>query len=171
MRNWHHNPYQSKILNFLWKLIPGFVMWAIWKEQNGRIFNNHIRSLNDIWKIINHNIEETISLKTWYIEDFPSIPQEQSIWNNWNFHRKQDQLTKGEKPPRGHLPANWLPPPLNFYQLNFDGASKGNPRNFGFGGIIRDHKGAPISTYLGSKGWDTNNSTELEGLWQGLLLA
>lgn len=57
------------------------------------------------------------------------------------------------------------------YQLNFDGASKGNPGNSGFGGIFRDHKGAPLLTFLGSKGWDTNNSAELEGLWQGLILA
>lgn len=36
---------------------------------------------------------------------------------------------------------------------------------------FRDSKGAPLLTFLGSKGWDTNNSTELEGLWQGLILA
>jgi len=60
---------------------------------------------------------------------------------------------------------------MNMYQLNFDGASKGNPGNSGFGGIFRDHMGAPILTFLGSRGWDTNNSAELEGLWKGLLLA
>jgi len=60
---------------------------------------------------------------------------------------------------------------MHMYQLNFDGASKGNPGNSGFGGIFRDHKGAPLLTFLGSKGWDTNNSAELEGLWQGLILA
>ena len=56
-------------------------------------------------------------------------------------------------------------------QLNFDGASKGNPRKAGFGGVFRDHKGAPLLTFIGSNEWDTNNSDELEGLWQGLLLA
>ena len=49
------------------------------------------------------------------------------------------------------------------YKLNFDGASKGNPWNSGFGGIFRDHKGANILTFLGSQGWDTNNYAELEG--------
>jgi len=82
VHNWDHNPYQSKILNFLWKLIPGFVLWAIWKERNGIIFKDHTRSLEDIWKILHQNIEETIFLKTWYQEDFPTTPQEQSIWNN-----------------------------------------------------------------------------------------
>lgn len=57
------------------------------------------------------------------------------------------------------------------FQLNIDGASKGNPGNLGFGGIFRDYKGTPLLTFLGSKGWDANNSAELEGLWQGLILA
>jgi len=51
------------------------------------------------------------------------------------------------------------------FQLKFNGASKGNPGKAGFGGIFRYHKGTPILTYLGSTGWDTNNSVELEGLW------
>lgn len=82
VRNWDHNPYQSKILNFLWKLIPGFLMWTIWKERNSRIFKDHSRPLENIWKIICQNIEETLSLKTWYQEDLPTTPQEQSIWAN-----------------------------------------------------------------------------------------
>lgn len=57
------------------------------------------------------------------------------------------------------------------YQLNFDGASKGNPGKTGYGGVFRDHFGSPHLIYLGSKGWDTNNSAELEGLWQDLTLA
>jgi len=79
-----------------------------------------------------------------------------------------NQRNKASKKP---LTEKWLPPPMNMYQLNFYGTSKGNPGNSGFGGIFGDHKGAPILTFLGSRGWDTNNSMELEGLWQGLLLA
>jgi len=56
-------------------------------------------------------------------------------------------------------------------QLNFDGASKGHPGNTGYGGIFRDPKGKPLLTFIGSISWDTNNLAELEGLWQGLLLA
>lgn len=56
------------------------------------------------------------------------------------------------------------------YQLNFDGVSKGNLGNSEFRGIFRDHNGTPLLNFLGSKGWDTSNSTELEGLWQALIL-
>ena len=62
-------------------------------------------------------------------------------------------------------------PPEDYLKLNFDGASKGNPGEAGFGGIFRDHQGRPLLIYYGSIGWDTNNSAELEGLWQGLQLA
>eukprot|EP00253_Pinus_taeda_P015289 PITA_15289 len=86
--NWDPHPYQSKILNYMWKLIPGFVTWTIWKERNGRIFKNQFKSLDEIWTNIKKNLEETISLKTWYQDDLPTLPQEQSIWNNWEFHRK-----------------------------------------------------------------------------------
>eukprot|EP00253_Pinus_taeda_P002134 PITA_02134 len=33
-RNWARNPFKSKLLNSLWKLILGFLMWTIWKERN-----------------------------------------------------------------------------------------------------------------------------------------
>lgn len=64
VRNWERPPYQSKILNFLWKLIPGILLWAIWKERNSIIFKDHSTPLENTWKIIFQNIEETISLKT-----------------------------------------------------------------------------------------------------------
>ena len=72
---------------------------------------------------------------------------------------------------RSKTPDKWIPSPCHMFQLNFDGASKGNPGKAGFGGIFRDHKGTPILTYLGSTGWDTKNSEKLEGLWQGLIIS
>lgn len=57
------------------------------------------------------------------------------------------------------------------FQLNFYGASRGNPGQTGFGGVIRDHQGKPLTTFFGSIGWNTNNAAELEGLWRGLILA
>jgi len=32
IRNWPQAPYQSNILNTLWQIIPGIVMWNLWKE-------------------------------------------------------------------------------------------------------------------------------------------
>lgn len=67
--------------------------------------------------------------------------------------------------------SKWIPPSIGLLKLNFDGASKGNPGDAGYGGIFRDHKGNPLLIFYGSICWDSNNSAELEGLWQGLCLA
>ena len=34
LRQWPKLPYKSEILNHLWNLIPGMVLWNIWKERN-----------------------------------------------------------------------------------------------------------------------------------------
>jgi len=110
-------------------------------------------------------------LQTWYEEDFPSLPQEQNIWTNWNLRLNQVHEKHSKFSLHHNIPNKWLPPPHNIIQLNFDGASKGNPGKAGSGGAFRDHTGKPLLIFLGLICWDTNNSVELEWLWQGLLLA
>jgi len=146
-------------------------MWNIWKERNRRIFKNQSMTLEQIWKGIHHNINETLSINGWSQEDFPSQSQEQAIWNNWQI-KVQGPITVKENSSRYQVNnASCLPPPINVFQLNFDGASKGNPGQTGFGGVIRDHQCKPLTTFFGSIGWNTNNAAELEGLWRGLTLA
>ncbi|GLJ44161.1 hypothetical protein SUGI_0921360 [Cryptomeria japonica] len=47
----------------------------------------------------------------------------------------------------------WKVPERNCYKMNFDGASKGNPRDVGFGAIIRDHGVNMVSTTMSTWGW------------------
>eukprot|EP00253_Pinus_taeda_P011612 PITA_11612 len=82
LRNWPQKPYQCEILNIIWQIAPGILMWNIWKEQNRRIFKDQAMPMEQVWKIIHSNIQETLSTKCWSQEDFPSSPQEQAIWNN-----------------------------------------------------------------------------------------
>ena len=127
--------------------------------------------MENLWTVLCQNIKESLSTLYWSQEDLPSLPQEQSIWENWKIQLNQELISKGNSPSPSHLPTKWIPPPVNMIKLNFNGASKGNPGNSGFGGIFKDHQGAPLLSFFGSEGWDTNNSTELEGLWQGLIIA
>jgi ribonuclease HI len=62
----------------------------------------------------------------------------------------------------------WTPPQTGFLKLNFDGASKGNPRKAGAGGVIIDSGGKIIRLYATSIGNTTNNATEFGALEQGL---
>ena len=61
-------------------------------------------------------------------------------------------------------PTNWDKPPLGLFKLKFDGASKGNPRDVGFRGAIRDYTGTIHNVYWGDLGIDSNNATELSEL-------
>jgi len=45
IRSWEINPYKSKLLNSLWKIIPGLLMWTIWKERNRCIFREQYTPL------------------------------------------------------------------------------------------------------------------------------
>lgn len=55
--------------------------------------------------------------------------------------------------------------------MNFDGASKGNPGNAGFGGIFRDDKKKVRWIYAEWGGEMTNNEAELWAIHQGLRIA
>eukprot|EP00253_Pinus_taeda_P023191 PITA_23191 len=127
IRNWPHKPYQCNILNTLWQIILGIVMWNIWKERNRRIFKNQAMDLEQVWIIIHKNIQETLSTKCWSQEDFPSNNKQQVIWNNWQIHIQYSYSSTGNSVRQQDTPTNWSPPPTNTYMLNFDGASKGNP--------------------------------------------
>jgi ribonuclease HI len=63
------------------------------------------------------------------------------------------------------------PPPPGFHKVNFDGASKGNPRHSGYGMTIRNSLGQIQSLTVGNIGYDTNNSVEIWGLVKGVKMA
>lgn len=60
------------------------------------------------------------------------------------------------------------PPPPSFIKMNFDGASKGNPRPTRLGGVLRDHSGKILHIYSHHLGHDTNNGVALSVLMEGL---
>lgn len=47
---------------------------------------------------------------------------------------------------------SWTPPPLGVLKLNFDGASKGNPRQAGYGSVIRGHNQNAVRVICGPLG-------------------
>jgi len=57
-------------------------------------------------------------------------------------------------------------PPQGFLKVNIDGASKGNPREVGFGGSIRDSEGMIKYIFHGHLERGANNMAELLALDQ-----
>jgi hypothetical protein len=38
--NWNESYSENEMVNLCWNLMPGMIIWAIWKERNRRIFRN-----------------------------------------------------------------------------------------------------------------------------------
>ncbi|XP_011622986.1 uncharacterized protein LOC105420578 [Amborella trichopoda] len=59
-------------------------------------------------------------------------------------------------------------PPMDSLKLNFDGSSIGNPDPIEIGGLLRDHEGSTIFSYVGPCGNTTANQAEISSLLPGL---
>jgi len=171
LRNWRQAPFTNQILNRLWTLFPGFVMWTVWKERNARIFRDRQNSPDTLWDSLVRNLKESLLISAWSTQDFQASASELKILQNWGINLKKLQSThQRDATIHSSSPDRWQPPLAGSYKLNFDGAAKGNPGQAGFGGAIRNSQGEILWAYWGSIGWDTNNVAELEGLLAGLAL-
>jgi ribonuclease HI len=170
--HWRDQAFHSPLLNRIWQLLPGFILWQAWKERNRRIFKNASLPWQHCWKQCHRNILETLNLRCWSDEDRACSPSELSILKHWT------PLPTLQTPPLPSSsfspscsPSHWSPPPEAFVKLNFDGASKGNPGAAGYGVVIRNHYGHILDIAAGPLGHTTNNVAELWGLIKGLQLA
>ena len=68
--HWPPNVFRNVILNRIWELFPGFVVWEIWKERNRRIFEGKAQSHARAWSNIELHLKETLGLQAWTQEDF-----------------------------------------------------------------------------------------------------
>ncbi|GLJ29202.1 hypothetical protein SUGI_0575960 [Cryptomeria japonica] len=66
--------------------------------------------------------------------------------------------------------AVWELPSKGWVKLNFDGAAKGNPRQAGYGGIIRNDEGSILGCIAGNMGIATNNEVEAWAMARGIKL-
>ncbi|GLJ31315.1 hypothetical protein SUGI_0628260 [Cryptomeria japonica] len=105
---------------------------------NGKSASRRIRSYND-W---DHSME-----KIWLLKH-PVI-----IDNNNRVKRRD---------------IKWMAPLRDWVKLNFDGASKGNPGDVGFGAIIRNDSSKIVRGVYGGLGKATNNEAEIKALEAGL---
>jgi hypothetical protein len=59
--NWREQAFHSPLLNRIWQLLPGFILWQTWKERNRRIFRNSPLTWQQCWSLCYRNIIETLS--------------------------------------------------------------------------------------------------------------
>lgn len=71
---------------------------------------------------------------------------------------------------RNTIQVKWTKPPSNWYKVNSDGSSLGNPGLAGGGGLIRDETGKWIRGYARAIGPTTSAAAELWVLRDGIRL-
>ena len=172
IQQWGEEPFSNPILNRLWSVLPGFLLWNVWKERNRRIFDHTYKSCDEVWGRIRTLMMDSLKLCSWGDQDLKAPAAEMIILNNWGITSIPVSIKPNMTPLlESDSPDSWSPPREGFFKLNFDGASKGNPGRAGFGGILRNALGQAVWVFFGYIGQDTNNSAELEGLLHGFQLA
>eukprot|EP00253_Pinus_taeda_P025949 PITA_25949 len=169
---WNKEKFNCKVIKRAWDLTVGFTIWFLWKERNRRIFlDKHIKP-EETWKGILRAVQETILSEDWSEEGWKTNQEEGQILVNLNMKYEMVYPIKEiRQNKQAQSPEQFNYRKENFIKLNFDGASKGNPGNTGFGGIFRESEENIRWIYAEWGGEMTNNEAELSAVHRGLRIA
>jgi hypothetical protein len=81
--NWRDQAFRSPLLNHVWQLLPGFILWKTWKERNRRTFRGLSLPWQHCWHQCYRNILETLHLQPRSGEDDSSTPDELPLIRFW----------------------------------------------------------------------------------------
>lgn len=104
--------FKNAILNRIWEVLPGFVVWEIWKEQNNRIFEDRKRSSKEVWSLIQIHTKEILALKQWGNIDMQANAEEKAILQRWEISAIPNFIGKqGVSNTKESSSEQWDPPP------------------------------------------------------------
>lgn len=127
--------------------------------------------MNLLWQGVLNNIRETIAQVPWQVEDLTALRSEKALLAMWNLSNKNSFLPQTSNyRPRQTSRETWEAP-QGFLKMIFDGASRGNPRPGGAGGIFKDAQGEIVNLYTIRLGYTTNNGAKLVDLLTDLQMA
>ena len=64
LAEWDRKAFENPIIQLIWQMFPGMLLWHTWKERNNRIFKDKSSSVQSIIdKILNQLKETIISLR------------------------------------------------------------------------------------------------------------
>lgn len=171
LTEWDLKAFDNPIIQLIWQMFPGLILWHTWKERNNRIFRGITSEWTKVWSKIVSNVQETLRSRQWDKGARRFSVDDKRIAAGWDL--AETYLLGIRFMPKichPRSPCRWQLPLQNSYKVNFDGASRGNLGLAGFGGVCRNNKGEIMKVFFGQLGFDSNNSAELEGLIQGLTL-
>ncbi len=84
IERWPKKPYKNEMLNRIWELFPGFLLWEAWKERNPRIFEGKSKQNEELFKTIRVHIKETLRNSKQMEGDLEADLEEKVIMNEWD---------------------------------------------------------------------------------------
>jgi hypothetical protein len=97
IENWDSITYNNPILNYIWQLLPGFILWQIWKERNKHIFHSKDSTSELTWDKAATLIKETIRSKSWQLGDKECNREESCILQSWQLKLNESVVIKAPK--------------------------------------------------------------------------
>ena len=96
--------------------------------------------MEEIWNVVQDSLLSSIKCMQWTKQD-KFIPREEfRVAENWGLNNPIiESLSVHDKRCIPSIPFSWADPPPDVFKLNFDGASRRNPGQARFGGLVRDH--------------------------------
>ncbi|KAF9626403.1 hypothetical protein IFM89_033222 [Coptis chinensis] len=138
--------------------------------------------LQDLWKaasisclvaVIYGNKKSSISSVMSQVRRAVNRANDRSKKHMHNTTRDLEVLKAWKLPPKLRkapctLECYWVAPPSNMIKVNADGCSRGNPKNSGWGTLLRDSNGNVIGAYIGGLGIATNFIAESFAIVEGI---
>lgn len=166
--NWRSIYSSNSRINSIWRTLPGFITWTIWKEQNRRIFLTEHRDINHSLETITQNVRQLILVRCKADKDNQVSARDLRILKAFKLDDGRSMVTTNCQQKPNTTSTFWKRPPAGFLKLNFDGASRGNPDPVGIGGIIWNSAGEIQHIYSRALGEGINNEMEFAAMEQGL---
>ncbi|KAL9224347.1 hypothetical protein vseg_000390 [Gypsophila vaccaria] len=131
-----------------WSTLFALTVWWIWRWRNCRVFGRDGDIPESPFLFLLKRQDETLS----------------ALSRNDNLFRQHTTRSK-------EVFVRWSPPPSDWFVLNIDGASRGNPGESGAGGLIRTADGSLIRAFALKLGIGSSMRAEVMALVRGLALA
>ncbi|CAA7014055.1 unnamed protein product [Microthlaspi erraticum] len=128
-----------------WTITFAMACWWAWKWRCGNVFGENRRCPDRVQ----------------FIKDFAR--------EVWTANKRVANQSSGAA--REERQIGWLPPPGDWFKLNTDGASRGNPGLATAGGVLRDAEGRWCRGFILNIGRCSAPLAELWGVYYGLVMA
>lgn len=136
LTHWWRLPSRDNLYCWLLRSVPCAILWNIRKSRNKALYDEKPMASSDIITIMENDI------RSYYLINRLSLYKGKTFSECVLFFG----LPVKEKACK-LLFVRWTPTPLQWCKLNIDDACKGNPRDLGAGGIIRNHSSRMLISF------------------------